>query len=243
MSSSLEYIDSYFENEMPSEERQIFELRCEQDAEFAREVSSYIASRNYVKSVWRDEKRREFASLYKQHASDKQYASGFRRVVPFVIAIAASLLIFVLFIVNNAPSAEKLASQYIEENFSSLSVAMGGENDLQTGITAFNKKDYPLAAEIFKELTARPDIAAEATRYLGITFLLMDDYDQAIRQFDTLAAWPGLYVNHGKFYGALARLKRSSENDKEEAMKLLQEVIANKLPGSNDAADWIDKLK
>jgi TolA-binding protein len=120
---------------------------------------------------------------------------------------------------------------------------MGDRDSLQIAIEAYNKKDYSLAAKIFSSLTDHEIVASEATRYLGITYLRQGDFDLAITQFDRLAAWPDLQVNPGKFYGAIARLMRSTGNDKDEARTLLKEVIDEKLPGSREARDWIDKLK
>jgi TolA-binding protein len=228
---------------MPPAERQVFERRCEEDPEFAREVSFYVASRVQVRSILREEKKREFDVMYKELASRKHPASQLRRIIPYAIAAAASVLIFILFFAKWNASSGNLADHYIEENFTTLSVTMGDRDSLQTGIEAYNKKDYPLAAKIFSALTNHEILASEATRYLGITRLRQGDFDQAIIQFDRLASWPDLRVNPGKFYGALARLKRSTGNDKDEARKLLQEVVDEKLPGSSEASDWINKLK
>lgn len=243
MSNALEYIDSYFQDEMPQAERLTFERRCEEDPEFAREVSFYVATRIQVRADLREEKKRSFDLMYKDLASRKKSESRLRRFIPYAIAAAASVLIFVLFFVNQDPSSEKLASLYMEENFATLSVTMGDRDSLQTGIEAYNKRDFSLAAKIFSGLTNDSTVAAEATRYLGITYLQQGNFEQAIIQFDRLAAWPDLQINPGKFYGAVARLKRSVGNDKAEARKLLQEVIDEKLSGSNEASAWIDKLE
>jgi tetratricopeptide (TPR) repeat protein len=243
MSSSIAYIDSYFQNEMSPDERRVFEQRCEQDTEFAREVSFYVMSRAELKSKVREEKRRVFHGFYQEFASRGQRQPLLRKLWPYALAVAASILLFVLFFVNMNSTPGALATRYIEQNFTTLSVTMGESDSLQLGINAFNKKAYDHAEHIFKSLSKRDGMAAESSKYLGITYLMRGNYDDAIIQFDKLAAYPDLYVNPGKFYGALARFKRSAGNDEEEAERLLHEVVDRKLPGSRDAADWIEQLK
>ena len=242
MNNVLEYIEAYFSNGLSPEETLAFEKRCEEDQEFAREVSFYITSRSQLRALLKEQKRGEFKVLYDELAQKKSEKTGVQRWIPYLItAAAASILIFVV-VTLNAPGAQKLAEGYIEQNLSTLSVTMGGQDSLQIAIHAFNEKDFERAEGIFQSLAVHDDLTAESTKYLGITYLVQQRYDEAIEQFDKLSAHSHLYANPGKFYGALTRMKRSTGTDVEDAKRLLKEVVDQKLPGRNEASEWIDRL-
>ena len=64
MTEDLEYIERYFHNTLSAGEKEVFEKRCENDPEFAREVSLYIKMRAGLKQALKDEKKAEFVKLY-----------------------------------------------------------------------------------------------------------------------------------------------------------------------------------
>ena len=161
---------------------------------------------------------------------------------PWYAVAAAASIIGILFLVislgQNKP--EQLASNYIQQNLQTLSITMDGSKDsLQTAINNYNKKEYAAAQSIFQDIYTRSNTQTEALKYSGLTYLMQNNYAQAIAKFDELAAKENLFSNPGLFYKALALLKRNTGDDKETAKKLLKEVVDKKLEGSREAAAWL----
>ena len=159
-------------------------------------------------------------------------------------AAAAAVLILIVFLTYfQRDKPEALADAYISQNLTTLSTTMGSATDnLAAGIEAFNEEDFSRAETHFRSLADNADLAPETTKYLGITYLRTEQYDKAIEQFNKLISYTDLYANPGKFYLAIALMKRSNEGDEEEAKRLLQEVVAQKLPGYKEATDWLTDL-
>ena len=244
MNDNLEYIENFFLGELSEEESQAFEIKCENDPAFAKEVSLYIAMREGLKRELHEQKKKEFDNMYAQLSKrPSTHQPLMRKLVPYLTAAAAAclLIFFAWFFYWQAPSPRQLADNYIEENLQTLSVTMNGTKDsLQIGIAAFNREDYAKAEEIFQSLARQKDeVAPEALKYLGITYLVTGQYDKALAQFDTLSAYPNLYVNPGPLYKAITLMKRDAGNDREEARKILGEIIREQLSGSEEAEEWI----
>jgi len=243
MTEDLEYIERYFLGNLSAGDREILEKRCEDDPEFAQEVSLYITMRAGLKQTLIDEKREEFSKLYQNRDSKtvtvlRPWSSG---VIRYAVAAAASLLIFLswmLFLKSDSP--KELAKGYVKENLGILSTTMSeGSDSLQQGIAAYNAKDYRKAEGIFRELSKNKKYSVEATKDLGLTFLVRQQYDDALEQFDVLSDNGSLYANPGPFYKAVTLMQRSGPGDEEAAKLILQDVVKKQLPGHKVASGWL----
>jgi len=243
--TELEYIERYFLGNLSAGEKEIFERRCEGDPEFAREVSLYVTMRAGLKQTLIDEKKEEFSKLYQASGSKpmavlRPWSSG---VMWSAVAAAASLLIFLswmLFLKSDSP--KELANGYVKETLGILSATMSeGSDSLQQGIAAYNEKDYNKAERIFRELSKDKKYAMEATKDLGLTFLVRQQYDDALEQFDALMDNDSLYANPGPFYKAVTLMQRSGPGDEEAAKLILQDVVKKQLPGHMVASGWLGR--
>jgi len=243
--TELEYIERYFLGNLSAGEKEIFERRCEGDPEFAREVSLYVTMRAGLKQTLIDEKKEEFSKLYQTRSSKpmavlRPWSSG---VMWSAVAAAASLLIFLswmLFLKSDSP--KELANGYVKETLGILSATMSeGSDSLQQGIAAYNEKDYNKAERIFRELSKDKKYAMEATKDLGLTFLVRQQYDDALEQFDALTDNDSLYANPGPFYKAVTLMQRSGLGDEEAAKLILQDVVKKQLPGHMVASGWLGR--
>lgn len=246
MNDSLNIIEAYFEGSVPAEEREAFEERCVNDADFAAEVAGYISMRDAVRQQLEAEKRAEFALLYAELAPVRNSAKVGIRIKKLSIYFAAAciMLVFGWFLLWKTAHVTQLSEEYIAANFSTLGLNMGGAettDQLQKGIAAFNAKKYKEAAQIFSAMTEPGRIEPEAVKNLGITYLVSHRYEEAIVQFDRLSDYD-LYSNPGLFYKALVLMKRSVGNDREAAKMLLQEVVDRNLAGNKEAEIWLQKL-
>jgi tetratricopeptide (TPR) repeat protein len=243
MIEDLEYIERYFLNTLSAGERQLFEKRCEDDPKFAREVSLYIQMRAGLKHTLIDEKKNEFIKIYRNKEPKTMpvltpWSSGIMR---YAIAAAACALIFlswILFVRSDSP--KELADGYVKEELASLSATMSdGSDSLQQGIAAYNAKEYDQAQAIFRALAQNKKHAVEATKNLGLTFLVRKEYDNALEQFDALSDNDSLYANPGPFYKAVTLMQRSGPGDEEAAKLILQDVVTRQLPGYKVASGWL----
>jgi tetratricopeptide (TPR) repeat protein len=242
---NMSFIDSYFNGQLPAAGKEAFEDRCASDPVFAEEVAFYISARDGLKKQLYEQKKKEFAGLYRQLSEQKASSKGLPgKIMLFAATAAACFLIFLgwqLFF--KMPSAQKQAEQYIETNLDKLSKTMSsGADSMQLGITAFNNKEYPKAEAIFQQLLKNKPSDPDLLKYLGIVYLKTNQYDKALVQFEALSRTQ-LYANTGPFYQALTLLKRSAKGDKEKAKLLLQEVVQKGLPGEKEAEKWRESIR
>jgi len=263
MEQSFDDIDRYFNGELPPAEKSAFEERIVRDEAFAESVGFYLNARQTARSELHEQKRKEFGEFYKEfsgrtglansssaNASPLSPAAGARTISiagkfsPWLSAAAVFIVIvlaWALFL--RSPAPQRLADRYIRANLQELSVTMGGERDsIQLAIAAYNKHDYAQAEGLLLPLSLQSPPDPEVLKDLGILYLADKRYDMALAEFDSLSARIDLHANPGPFYKALTLMKRSKAGDGREARTLLQEIIDRKLPGSIEAAQWIDKF-
>lgn len=169
--------------------------------------------------------------------------SSRRRLYRIALSAAAVLIValagYRMFLQQGA-DPRQLANRYVKEELLHLSLTMDGAGDsLQQGIAAYNEKAYPKALQLFRAVyKAHPD-NSDALRYAGMTYLVTKEYDKALSCFEELAAKKELFSNPGIFLKAVTLLQRDQQGDSEQAEKLLQQVVDEKLEGSKEAARWL----
>lgn len=244
----LTYIAAYFEGTLPEEEKTVFEKRCQDDPLFAGEVADYIRMRDTLKQQLQQDKRVQFDALFKELKSNSVPKTGkkpyylFKNLSWYAAAACIGLIATWLILFSNHTPRQQ-AREYISANFSQLGTTMGAEGDslLQSGINAFNKREYKKALAAFEKLSNDSLLKSEAIKNAGITYLMTKDYDSAISSFDALSKM-NLHTNPGLFYKALALLQRSAIGDVDAAKRCLKEVADKHLAGKKEAADWLENL-
>jgi len=242
---TIDYIDAYFTQQLSAGERTMFEKRCEDDTDFAREVAFYITTRQSLREELLKQKQADWKTKETEedlpfiHTLKKSFAN---RWVTYAAAaclvLAASVYLF-----EANPTPRKLAENYISNTYGTLSQSMSGDTDsLTLGMAAYNDKNYDRALELFKGVEKNNPANADAKKYTGLTYLQKEEYDNALQQFDALTNMKGLFSNPGDFLKAVTLLERNGAGDKEEAKKLLEKVITEKEEGFEKAAEWEKKL-
>ena len=145
-------------------------------------------------------------------------------------------------------SSQQLADQYIRQEFEvKMPVQMGGKEDsLEAAIEYYNKnileKDkLPEALLLFEKIIQTDSTKKLPRKMAGIVSLRLGDYDKAIDHFTRLEKLT-FYSNPGKFYHAIALIKRNRNGDKEMVKQLLQEVVEQGLEGKETAQKWLKSL-
>jgi tetratricopeptide (TPR) repeat protein len=244
MPGTIEYIESYFQQTLSSEDRVAFEARCEKDEAFAKDVAFYITARQALReellgqkvAEWKNEDavREETAPVISMNKRRTTFGKWAAYVAAACVVLAISVY---LFEVRTTP--QKLATAYINNT---LSQTMDASHDsIQLGIAAYNDKEYERALQLFEGVEQRDPSNSDAKKYAGLTYLQKQDYDKAMQQFDKLSNMQ-LQSNPGDFLKATTLLVRNKQGDKEEAKALLQKVVNEKEEESKKAEEWLKKF-
>jgi hypothetical protein len=243
---TLEYIDNYFQQNFTEAEKKIFESRCESDKAFAEEVAFYVTSRGILKDELLLQKQSQWKMKETNKSGDLFSIRSIKKITgaKWIYAAAACLLLaFGTYFFERSSSPSSLADNYIQNNFSRLSLTMDGSKDsMQTGIADYNNAQYNKALPMFEGVYKSHPENSDALKYAGIVYLVTKDYDNALQKFDELANTKGLFSNSGMFLKAVTLLHRNKEGDKAEAKQLLQQVKDQNLDGSKDAEEWLKKF-
>jgi tetratricopeptide (TPR) repeat protein len=236
------YIDDFFKSTPSPEQIKEFEHRIESEPAFAEDVAFYLSAMQAAKGILHEGKKEGFKEIYQQSlpAESVKINRPLKRLWYYVAAAAVILGIVISRLTFFQPAtAGKLADKYIQENFISLNVELGGHEDsLQTGIHLFNDGKLPEALELFESILKSDSSNFQALRIAGIVCLKRGQYDKAILYFKDLASLQGYHYNPGMFYEAIALLKRDGPGDKDEAKRLCKQVVAQQL----DESDYAQKL-
>jgi len=239
VSSTFEYIEDYFTGRLGEEEKKTFEQKCVDDSAFADNVAFYIAKRQVI----RDELLRQKIPIWT--TGDKTLRRQARIIRWPVYAAAASVLLVIalVYLLSSPSSPHRLATMWMENNYTRLSLTMNASADsLQQGIIAYNNNDYDKALTIFEGLCRSDPRNTDALKFAGIVYLRTRRYDKALGRFGQLADTKGLLSNPGYFLQAVTLLERDAPGDKQRAQQLLQSIVHQRLAGSNEAGEWLKKF-
>ena len=168
--------------------------------------------------------------------------STFGKWLIYIVA-ACLLLAAAVYLFETHRSLKNLAENYIKTNYSSLSPATNtDDNNLTTGIAAYNKKEYSKAVQIFESTEEADPSNGETKKYLGLSYLQMKSYDTALLQFRDLSTKNSITNNPGDFLQALTLLERNNKGDKESAEQLLQKVVDEKKEDNQEAKELLKKF-
>jgi tetratricopeptide (TPR) repeat protein len=246
MMDNLDYIDRFFNGELSTEESGRFEQRISEDPAFAEEVAFYASALKTAKDKLTGEKKKHFREIYEQEDHHAITPKAVRKLWPYIAAAAvvAGIILagYLLFLRTPSSSAEQLADTYIKEQLQTAGVKMSGNPDsMQKAKNLYNEGKLAEALQYFEALLQSNTSSTEAMEFAGRASLRLNQYDKAITYFEQLENYPGLYANPGKFYHAVALMKRSRAGDVEIAKQLLNEVVKHNLDKSEIAGEWLKK--
>ena len=242
---NMEYIETWFNEELSPERKKEFEQRIVTDPVFAEEVAFYLSTKQVI-AMEITEDRERFREIYREYKQgnrpERQKTTLVRKLWPW--AAAAAVLAGIIFGWNawvSSSSPKELADKFVEQNFQTLPVTLGNKEDsLQAGLHLFNEGRMEEALKQFEIMAMNNGSSVEVKKYAGIVSLRLGEYDKAINYFSQIENIQ-LYANPGKFYHALTLVKRNRPGDKEMAKQLLRQVVDNNLVGKEDAEKWLRK--
>lgn len=247
MNTDLETIENYLTGQLSTDERIRFEAALRTDPAVADTLAFYVLTRQVARQQAREERLAELNALRTSATRLGRRTSG--NWITYMATAASIVLLLGLgwsfFRLATEPKGanSQQIDAYVAAHFMQLPTTMGGSADsLAQGIDLFNKGKLSEAGALFQDLATRQPTLDNALKYAGIVAFRQGNYDQAINQFHRLSQRTDLFVNPGLFYESLARLKRNRPMDKEQAKKLLEQVIDRKLEGKREAETLLTSL-
>lgn len=237
-----ERIEKYLEKSISAAEKAQFEADLLSNPELAAALAFYVTAKDAAREEARKQKLKERHNDWQALRKPNRRFSELRKwyAIAAVVAMFAFGVTWYM-IKSDRPDLEQLATAYTDENFTTLSLEMGGNTDsIQTAVNNYNRGQYATATKLCDAILARDPDNAEAKKVAGIVALRLLDYDKAITYFHQLGEQQNLYANPGKFYEAIALIKSGSPLNKKKAQELLQEVIDGNLEGKPEAMRWLD---
>jgi tetratricopeptide (TPR) repeat protein len=240
-----EHISDYFNGLLSAAEMARFDENIQQDPAFAENVAFYLQAIQELKGQVAAEKKGRFRELYertKQTGNKENTLSIFRgKWAKIAVAAALVLCIAMSWLWWPQSSARALADKYVQDNFASMNITMGNNNDsLQVAAGLYNEGKWNQALIIFERL-AEDSTRAAAIKNAGIVALRLKEYDKAMSYFIQLENNHGLSVNPGTFYHAICLLERNGQGDRAEAQRLLNMVVKKNLPDAQAAAKLLER--
>lgn len=246
--NNLEKIETFFNNDISTEDRLEFEKRLLTDPEFASDIAFYVAS-GQAAGAAKQEKKDHFRHVYDRYKAEhtdtheSTGSAGIMKLWPWLSAAAAVLLLFFAWNAWLRPASPRnLAEKYIAEQLHNLPVMMSDNIDsMQAGLRLYNEGEFTRSLSVFEAVLMVDTGNYEAKKFAGIVSLRLEQYDKALLYFKQLANLADLYSNPGIFYQSITLMKRDLPGDKLSARQLLQQVVEQDLEGSEYARAWLKK--
>lgn len=243
MNNDLETIENYLTGQLSADERTQFEATLRTDPAMADALAFYALAKHTAKVDAHAQRQAELDALRRQPAR-LQWAAPMQWVAAASVVLMLGLGWYFLRDTIGSPDATQLAEAYFTKNFDQLPTTMGGgpTDSLKQGVDLYNNKKFAEAEAVFQGvLTGQPD-NDRALKFAGLVALRQQKYDQAIDRFHRLSQRTDLFSNPGTFLEAIALLQRGRPIDKEQAKKLLEEVVSRNLEGKSEAETLLDQL-
>lgn len=250
--NDLETIENYLTGQLSADEQTRFEHTLRTDPAVADALAFYVLAKHTAQSDARQQRQAELDALRRRPGADHPalvapkpaWSAPMRWVSAASVALLLGLTWSVFQLGTEPANATQLADAYITSHFDQLSTTMAGgpADSLKIGVGLYNDQKLAEAEAVFTRLLSRQPGNDRALQYAGIAALRRGDYDQAIARFHALSGRTDRVANPGPFLEALAHLRRGRPVDKEQAKKLLDEVINNNLEGKSEAERFIKNL-
>lgn len=258
MKYTYEDIARYVDDQMTADERQAFDAALETDPELQQQMALYLdVDTTLQQQFGRDEQREQLQGTLQQMrqeyfgekaaspldtASAPQTGVQPAKVIPFkrylgaAIAVAAVLIVG-LFVWN--PFAPNLYEKYAATQMVAQ-VERGSHIDtvLQDATTAFNNKEFTVAAVMLAEVVQQQPDNSYALFHFGVALLQTDQIPLARAVFEKLFKGESAFKYEAAFYEALSYLK---EKDKDTAKDWLEKIPADAANYSK-AQELMEKL-
>ncbi len=255
LEKDIALLESYLEGKLGDNEKQAVEDRIANEEEFRKlstQLEILIAGINYAGSNNLLGKLKDIESgLPPVKVESEAESEAVPKVVPMKRRnnwwyAAASVIIVVvgsIFLFDQKATPNELFSDYMKHYGNIDSPTTRGEATelkmYQKAYAAYDQHNYGLAIDLFKQ-TPEPEMDSTKYLYLGISYLMNDQGNEAISSLAIAKKSAGNLENKIHWYMGLAYLKTG---DVEQAKKYLILVKENGSSGDQNAAsELLEKL-
>lgn len=256
-------IEQYISEAMSGEERLSFERELESDPalqeayklsleineHLLEEYSEYEIPDNEFTQALKEELRSEASKNIKETIAKVGVEHAKKSITPrkknygWVAAIAAAFIVGLgLTFFTGSDESEVYDDFYAVADLPSVIKRGDTDSDLEQGVLAFQKEEYPEALQHFEVYRSKGLHLNDAVYlYSGMSHVALGDFDASHADFDILIASNSLDASKGLWFKALAYLKAE---DIEKVKQLLKKIL---LDSSNfnftKAQDLLEELE
>lgn len=235
--NDIEQIEKYLGGDLSQDELQAFNLRLQNDKDFAEVFAMYKSIEKEMHETEDEIALRKNLSGFTQKHFDVAAPAKIISLKPnrtkwLLYATAAAASILILFILKpwqeKILTNEQLYAQYAVPE--ELPAVVRGSNDdslLMKATTLFNEVKYPAALILLDSIVKQRPSEAQLQLALGISLLETEKYDLAINRFDSLAVQESIYKYIAMEWKALAYLKQNKKADCIALLKLIPPDAGN----------------
>jgi len=254
-------IERFLKNQLSEEEKATFLIRLESDASFKQSFKlEQQLFQTLNEQTWSftendsSKEIREYTSLFKSHEIDKlkkilrkendnYQKSTHKSFRKWILYATAAVIIFFIVIrsLDTKKNTQTLYTTYLATTeLSSVTTRGKQQTELANAQTYFENKEYKKALPILeKEMKQQTNLTGSLFIYTGIAQMELNQFDNALKTFNTLINSDLLDAPKGKWFKALLYIKM---NDIDKATKILQDIINHKLYNYKKATELLDKL-
>jgi len=175
-------------------------------------------------------KQAENKAEIKRGTSEKKSGSGKVRIAGYTSLVAASIIGLIFLIRSFQPfyNPDKIFSRFYEP-FSAVSDVTRSlntvENEtLKSAVDSYREGNYQVATAGFSEAILNDPASGSSRFLLGITYIAMNEFSQAIDMLDGVANQQGDYTKDARWYLGLAYLKTGNKAKASECFELLAQT-------------------
>ncbi|MEP5611900.1 MAG: tetratricopeptide repeat protein [Cyclobacteriaceae bacterium] len=212
----MDKFEKYIQGTLTDEERKAYEE--EMTSEEKKEAAFEIGMRSAVEEKSRDELREKISSFEGKKATSQ--------IKPAYLAIAATIALVATFTFLLRPESGSLFDQYYESYPNYEFTALRGDetsNLKEKAYSAYDLKDYDLAASTFTELLKENAEDQPAQFFRGLCFLETGNYQDGLSDLRKVAESENDYQEAAIWYSALIQTRLKNTVEARELLDLLSD--------------------
>lgn len=239
---SLDNIERFLKNELTSTEEVQFRQQLESDSEFATEVEKTKLIIGGTRVLAMQQEIGQIQNLFlKQELKRQQNRQRWIGLIILLVLVLMTMLSY--FWLRSTPTSPEIIYASYFKTYPLESNLGSAENLILKQAYNYYQSDEPQKAiPLFEEYLKIHHQLDKNTIYLGVSYMKIEQYQQAITTFYPLIEEATIFANTARWYSALSQLQLQNV---EQAIRLCEEIKKTAYPASsyhNFAADLQSKL-
>lgn len=214
--------ESYLSNEMPSDEKKIFEKQLQNDSQLNESFKVYKETSQFLNTKFTQESasfKTNLKSISKNNFESETALENKNNVKvisfkPWQYAVAATIALFIgtFFFMQNGEPSYLDYNQHEEAAFTERGEVA---RNLKLAQDAFNTKEYKKSIPLFESVLTENSLP-EIDYFYAIALLETNDFTKAEEVFLKLKLGKSIYKDKANWYLGLSKLKQKKYDDCKE---------------------------